>query len=212
MKWLIRIDNNIFGLEYYDIQIVDIKDCGSIAFISSENEESVIGINDDLSEDENIIAKNFPLEKTKCQIWYYYFITEPSFDTYNSYTTENVFQNDYDESYFNRDLYQSRLLNYNITINETLTEECDDANCLLCQVKDASHCIICKYKYLIHNTKNEIYKTCVTEVVNITNKVEDFIEETDPPTTTEANENEKTEKATEQSTEKETEKVKKLKK
>ena len=36
LKNQVRIDNNIFGLEYYDIQIVDIKDCGSIAFISSE--------------------------------------------------------------------------------------------------------------------------------------------------------------------------------
>ena len=172
----IKIDNNIFGLVNHHIQIADIIDCGSIIFISSNNTNKNIEKNYTLKENENIIAKNFSFEKTECQIWYYYFISEANFNTYNSYANITDFKNNYKEKYFNRDLYKSRLLNYNIIIKEDLANKCpeNDKNCLICQQKNTSHCIICEYNYLIHNTKSEKYKTCMPEGVNITNDVEVF--------------------------------------
>ena len=62
LKNQVRIDNNIFGLEYYAIQIDEIIDCDFINFTSSKNKDK-IEKNYLINKDENITAKILSFEK-----------------------------------------------------------------------------------------------------------------------------------------------------
>ena len=161
LKNQVKIDNNIFGLEYSQIIIDKITDCSSIIFASTLNESNSIIEGYNMAETEDIIVKKFPLEKTECKISYYYIITEPSFEKFNLYATEKVFDSNYTEDFFETDNYQSRLLYYNLVLSQTLTENCPiDNYCSLCKQSKEYVCVVCKYKYTIINSTDGYYKSC----------------------------------------------------
>ena len=70
----------------------------------------------------------------ECTINYIYHITEPDLEEYDKYPNEKVYPDTYNELYFSfeKNTYQSRLLQFNISINEELSEDCSDRNCLVC--------------------------------------------------------------------------------
>ena len=179
----VRIDNNLFGLDFDIINIQQYSNCSSIKFVSSIVDYVNIIEGYNLGKGENIIAKEIPMEKLECSISYIYIITEPDFDAYNSYTSEKKFPSDYDGEKFKQEIdrYESRLLYYNISIKENLSYSCQDDNCLLCKKDEATFCIICKYNFMIRNNKNGKYKTCFDNGVNISNQI--YIEETEEPET-----------------------------
>ena len=166
----VKIDNNIFGLKYDKINIKQFSNCNPIEFVSSLMDGVNIIDNYNLTNTENIIAKNIPLRKIKCSIGYTYIITEPSFEEYNSIASDKVFPDTYNEEYFNqeKDNYESRLLYYNISINDNLSQSCFDGNCLVCKENNINICVICKYEYLINENTNGKYKTCFDSGVHIT--------------------------------------------
>ena len=173
LKNQVKIDNNIFGLEYSQIIIDKITDCSSIIFASSLNESTSIIEGYNMAETEDIIVKKFPLEKTECKISYYYIITEPSFEKFNLYATEKVFDSNYTEDFFETDNYQSRLLYYNLVLSQTLTENCPiDNYCSLCKQSKEDFCVVCKYKYTIINSTDGFYKCCSPFGVNTINTEE----------------------------------------
>ena len=176
----VRIDNNIFGLQYEHINIKKYINCNSIQFFSSVINHVNIIENYNLGEEENIIAKEIPLDKTECSIIYTYIITEPNFAQYNSYATEKVIPDTYTEEKFEeeKDLYESRYLFYNLSINEDLSDNCPDNNCLICKDNDKNKCIVCKYNYIINSDENGKYKTCFPEGIIVT--IPDEVEETQP--------------------------------
>ena len=179
----VRIDNNIFGLEYGGISIKQYMNCGSLIFVSSLSENINIIENYNLTKEENIIAKEIPLEKMECSIGYSYMITEPSFDEYNSYASDKIFINDYNEDNFEqqKEIYESRILYYNLLISEELSDDCKDELCLVCKNSNKTLCVVCKYKYIINKDENGKYKSCVDEGVNITIPFYEEEEVTEPP-------------------------------
>ena len=183
LKNNIRIDNNIFGLVYSTININKYINCGSIKFSSSVIDYVNIIEGYTLAQEENIVAKEIPIEKITCSIEYSYFVTEPGYDEYNSYVTQKVFLNSYNEDYFEqeKDRYESRLLYYNLIINEEITESCDDNNCLVCKSSNRTLCLVCKYKFVINKDENGKYKSCLDEGVNISIAVYYEEEETEKP-------------------------------
>ena len=178
----VKIENNIFGLVYSHINIKQYLNCNSIKFFSSVIDHVVIVESYNLGEEENIVAKDFPLDKTDCSIVYTYMIEEPSFDEYNSYVTTKVFPTTYTSTKFEeeKESYESRLLYYNISISQQLSDTCDDTNCLVCRDSDKSKCIICKFNYAINRDDIGKYKTCIAEGIEA--PTQPYVEETEPPT------------------------------
>ena len=185
----VKIENNIFGLVYSHINIKQYLDCGSIKFYSSVIDYVVIVESYNLGEEENIVAKEFPLDKTDCSIVYTYMIEEPSFDEYNSYVTTKVFPTTYTSAKFEaeKETYESRLLYYNISISQKLSDSCDDENCLVCRDSDKTKCIICKFNYVINRDDIGKYKNCIAEGIEAPTQA--YLEETEPPTTIEEENN-----------------------
>ena len=72
-----------------------------------------------------------------------------------------IFDNTYTEAKFEaeKETYESRLLYYNITISEKLSDSCRDRNCLICKDSDTSKCIVCKMNFTINNDVNGNYKS-----------------------------------------------------
>ena len=132
----VRIDNNIFGLKSSKI-IIQYIYCDSMSLFSYKNEVIGSSIIEGyrLEDNEKIIAKLNSLNSTKCSMSYLYYITEPDFEEYNSYPNEKVFPMTYNDIYYTaeKDLYESRLLYYSISIYDNLSEDCSDENCLLCE-------------------------------------------------------------------------------
>ena len=153
----IWIDNNIFGLKTSNIKIKEIN-CETITLLNGIGTDNFI-----ISERESIIAKINSFKKAECSISYLYLITEPEFEKYNSYPDFYVFSDTYNENYFTKEIYESRLLYYNIYISEDLSEECSDENCLLCKNSDKIFCIICRFNYIIKQNENGNYKICTKE-------------------------------------------------
>ena len=93
-----------------------------------------------------------------------YYITEPGFEEYNLYPNETEIPSLYNEKFYaeEKDIYESRLLYYNISINEDLSEECVD-NCLLCKKSDKIFCIVCRFDYIIGLKDKGYFKICFAE-------------------------------------------------
>ena len=193
------IDNNIFGLVYSTITIKKYTSCSTLIIRSSLNENVNIIEDYNLGEEENIIVKNIPTQKLNCSIAYSYIVTEPSFDKYNSYSDIEVFpDNSYTESIFSdeTDYYESRLICYNISINEELSNICDNKNCLLCLSNNKMHCIICNNSYTI----NGKYKICDTDAEQTSAATYNKNEKTSSPITNKEKDGESINVQTEQST------------
>ena len=186
----VKIENNIFGLVYSHINIKQYLNCNSIKFYSSVIDYVVIVENYNIGEEENIVAKDFPLDKTECSIVYTYMIEEPSFEEYNSYVTTKVFPTSYTSTKFEeeKETYESRLLYYNLTISQQLSDSCNDENCLVCRDSDKSKCIICKFNYAVNKDDVGKYKTCISEGIEAPTQA--YEEETEPLTTIEEENNE----------------------
>ena len=176
----VRIDNNIFGLNYSKIEIKNLNNCDSIEFFSTRPERNIIDENYQLSKREEILVNINTISKTECSLSYIYYITEVDFEEYNSYPNEIISPNAYNSLNFEeeKDIYKSRLLYYNLTINEDLSEECQNENCELCKYANKSLCIVCKYNYIINKDENGKYKICLEEGINMSIPI--FIEETNP--------------------------------
>ena len=177
----VRIDNNIFGLITSKIKIKNILNCNNINLFSSKTNTEVITEGSLLADKDDIIAYFNSFSKTVCSISYLYYITEPEFDIYNSYSDETVFPDSYNKDYFIKDKYESRLLYYNLSINENLSDTCqDNNNCLLCKERDTSLCIVCKNNYYTSRNEQGVkIKICIEEGVTVI--IPTFIEETEPP-------------------------------
>ena len=176
----VNIDNNVFGLISKGLEIKQLINCNSFN-LKYKTTDSIINEGSYLDKGENIILNPMSLEKIECSINYIYYITEPDFLEYNQYTTDTVFPSTYSESYFNseKDNYQSRMIYYNISIEEKLSDDCNDEKCLICRDSNKNYCIVCKYNYIINKDVNNIlYKTCVEEGINITN-INNYISETE---------------------------------
>ena len=178
----VRIDNNIFGLKTSHIIIKNIN-CNSMNLFNIKNGIGTISIQEDAQIDEKdyLFSQLKTLDKNECSLSYLYYIIEPEFEEYNSYPNEKVFPDTYNEIYFTeeKNLYESRLLYYNISIDQDLSKECLDENCLLCAKNNKTFCLVCKFNFIIEKDESGKYKICIEEGNNMTIPI--FIEETEQP-------------------------------
>ena len=157
LKDNIRIDNNIFGLVFSGIKIKRIYNCPSISFFSSLYTNSYINQTSILKEDEKIKVSFNSYNSVECLINYIYLITEPDFEKYNSYCQR---YGEDTEDIFKKEIYESRVLDYYIKIDEQLETKCTDNNCELCLFSKKDFCFTCKYNYTIHTEGNNKRKEC----------------------------------------------------
>ena len=142
------IENNIFGLVYSGIEIINIKKSNIINFFSSKKRGDTE--NCFLKGDENLKFKIVDeiMESDKCIIEYKYILTEPDLEEYNNYPIiVNYTSSEEDEKIFENQKieYEGKLLYYNIFVEQNLTRNCNDINCHLCLKESKDYCLICKF-------------------------------------------------------------------
>ena len=151
LRNLLIIENNIFGLIFSNVIIDQITINGDYTLYSSKDKLKEIENNCILEEDENIKIKYNGNENyyptLNIVIQYYFNITEPELNIYNTYPEDE--QGDNDDDLFESDQYAGRLTYYNIQLNNQLTSECNNINCALCYKLSNNFCISCKYNYSI---------------------------------------------------------------
>ena len=134
LRNLLIIENNIFGLIFSNVIIDQITINGDYTLYSSKDKLKEIENNCILEEDENIKIKYNGNENyyptLNIVIQYYFNITEPELNIYNTYPEDE--QGDNDDDLFESDQYAGRLTYYNIQLNNQLTSECNNINCALC--------------------------------------------------------------------------------
>ena len=159
LKHNLTIENNIFGLVYSGIEIININNCDNINFFSSKKRGD--SGNCFLEGDEDLkfkITNEIP-ESDECIIEYKYILTEPDLEEYNKYPIivnytssvedDNIFKNQKIE-------YEGKLLYFNIFVDQNLTRNCNDINCHLCLKEDKDYCLICKFDSNITFISNKI--------------------------------------------------------
>ena len=161
-----KIENNIFGYVFSGIIVSDLDNCDNLDLISS-NSNTTIGPNCTLPINGSIkLGFNNNYTKFICNIQYSYKVTEPDLECYNRYIEYYDGDNETDDQFNDEKTeYIGRLNYYNISLNESLIEDCKDPNCKLCLGSNSSFCIICKY----NNTFSDYKKTkiCLEQVIMI---------------------------------------------
>ena len=175
------IDNNIFGLIPKEIKLINFAD---VFELYSSKDYRKLDIGDSINTDENItlfLSKNISINIPKVgKINYAMIITEPDYDIYNNYATDNINcfgEDDENNGNFIKNDYIGRHSYCSIKINENkIKNQCVDNNCELCLVEDENKCVFCKNKDIILEN-GEI--SCVNN-----EKISTTIIETTLPTTT----------------------------
>ena len=164
LKDYIIIENNIFGLIYYGIQINNISSFEKIKLYSTKH-NTLIANNSVLEKDENIKIKfeNNIYLKDNVSFIYYYIIIEPDRNVYDQYTykIDYYYGNDTDE-YFNskKNQYIGRASYFTIYLNKNLKNNCIDSKCGLCFEESPDVCITCKSNYYLETDQETIIKKC----------------------------------------------------
>ena len=150
LKDQVRIDNNIFGLEYSGIIIKEINNCNGMGFFSSLSENKYIRANSSLTKEEKIKVSFNPLKTINCHISYIYTITEPDFELYNSYAeVVNTYGSDTEDNFKKeKSIYESRVLDYFIILDQHFESNCSDLNCCLCPENNLDLCLSYEYGFI----------------------------------------------------------------
>jgi hypothetical protein len=162
----VTIDNNIFGLIYSKIIIENIDNCNTIKLISS-TKDMELESHYELSNDEYINISFNTFDYFNCTIKYFYEVTEPDYQTYESYPeiVDTTYGN-YSEEYYNINRtkkYPGKISYYNLYLIDQLKDECNE-NCILCYDNSEKECIVCKYNYSIETDINgKKQKACLNQ-------------------------------------------------
>mgnify|MGYP003571295984 CR=1 FL=1 len=181
LKENIKIENNIFGLIYRGIIILNISNCENINLVSSISTTKPIEINTilEINEKIKIIFPNQEYYQIDCIIQYAYIVTEPNYEVYDTYTIlkDETYGID-DEESFNKhiDIYEGKNGFYEIILKRDLEiNNCQDPNCQLCVQNKLDYCITCKYNFTIE--ENEKFCEQNMETNAITEKLVEKEEE-----------------------------------
>ena len=179
----VRIENNIFEYDFYGIIIQNISNCLNPQLITSLNNS--IKSNTSLLKDELIKLKFSDNNYTyfNCNIKYIPVLIEPDLDKdYKNiqYPIYQVGPSRTSSFNFEKEKFYGRLTYYNIYLSESLSDNCNFANCLLCLDRNKSSCITYKNNFTVEtSTKEEknsneyinndtVYFTEETENTNLT--------------------------------------------
>ena len=130
-----KIENNIFGLVYNGIKLLNISEGYNLLSTKHGRE---LSIDDYIYEDEKIIVdlNNLASIPENGRIVFALEVKEPNYNIYNDYAylIQNINGNDTEENYFEQKTYIGRHSYCNIIkINDdSLADECEAQNCKLC--------------------------------------------------------------------------------
>ena len=159
----LTIENNIFGYILAFIKIVKIEGVPNEykAFSSkirgNEIREDFLMTNDDYIIFQYTGGEKY-VPKVNKQIEYYFIVTEPDYNTYESYTYDVEGEND--QNAFERKEYIGKNSFYNIKSDNELSFECSDSNCHICLKDHKEKCLSCLYNY---NLSGDSYKDCLEQ-------------------------------------------------
>ena len=154
------IENNIFGLIYYGIKIINFEN--EYILLSSKNYRK-INIGEYIYENENIV---FVLSKnlTSGKIVFAMEAIEPNYTTHIKYfnSSTNINENDTEENYYSPKRYIGRHSYCNIILEEnSIFDDCNDNNCELCLINKT--CIKCKDNFKFYHDGNSFICSEITE-------------------------------------------------
>ena len=174
----VKIENNLFGNIFYGINIKE-NGCNNLDIFSYITKNK-ININETIEGDKIIIKfKDNAYSPMNCVLKLSYIFTEPNYDDYQQYVFAEETSTGYSMSLENyntqKDLYEGKLSNYEILIeNELLTNGCGDY-CELCL--NVNYCITCQYNYTFEEDGNGIKNKICLEPVFETDVLEKEKEE-----------------------------------
>ena len=151
-----KIENNIFGLVYNGIKLLNISEGYNL--LSTKNGRE-LSIDDYIYEDEKIIVdlSNIANIPENGRIVFALELIEPSYDIYNdyAYSIQNI-GDDTEESFFEPKTYIGRHSYCDIIkINDdSLADECEAQNCKLCLSNQT--CILCEDNSKLSENGNTI--------------------------------------------------------
>ena len=172
IKQSAKIENNIFGYDYYGINIKE-NNCNYINILSHKTNQ-IINMNQ-IIEDEKIELQfiNNIYNQLECKIKFSYIFTEPKYEDYTKFldVIENTY-GEFDEATYNeqKDKYEGKIIDYNILLEEELIKDCGNY-CELCKKSNTNYCITCKFNYIIDENNN--FKNCLEEKTEISTIVEE---------------------------------------
>ena len=207
LKDQLKFENNIFGYVFSNIYIKKIEGPHpDYKSFSSINDEIEIKENYKLNKEENIIFKYTGSEgillKLDKNIQYYFIVTEPDYDIYNTYPEE--IDGNSGETDYQKEEYNGRLSYYNIKSDTEFKFKCSDVNCILCNKDNPNYCFSCRYNYTFSETNGKSCYGIETDLIIETTEI--ITEKLTEPITEKLTEP-ITEKLTEPITEKPTEPI-----
>ena len=159
-----KIENNIFGNIFTGIKIYNYTDGLKLLYLANKSEISKDSINTNETDIELILKNDINIRENS-RIEYGMVVMEPEYGIYNLYPIEidkNYCREDCEDekSIFDRQMYFGRVSFCDIVFNlETLSQNCNDDNCLICNRDADNACVHCKYLYIEKNGK----KICLGE-------------------------------------------------
>ena len=160
-----KIDNNIFGHEYYGTKIISTNTTNNIALKLSTDSSFEISAGIILKEGENILISfiNNDNKLFSCEIWFSTIYTETDYNKYDQYASIVDTRNGADEETTfdsNKQKYYGRDSFFILTADKEFSDDCNDENCITCLLNDGNNCIRCKDNYKIQFTIDNKTKQC----------------------------------------------------
>ena len=157
MTGLYDMDNNLFGLVYSGIEIIENCDCEEGIYLADSNNEKIIS-DYFLPKNEKIkivLPKKDNYAPFNCKFKYASVVTEPKLSEFNIYPNSYYDFGTKEEEFFDnlKTNYVGKHNNYYIELSYDLTKfNCEDKNCDYCYLEDNNICVSCKYSsYFLSN-------------------------------------------------------------
>ena len=165
LKEQFNIDNNIFGYILSNIWIKEIiNNSGEYKLYSSKNEEirEIYVLEDNEKLKIKYIGNSNIYPNFNCIIKFYFNVTEPELNIYDTYPEDK--EGEFDVGFFEFGQYTGRLTYYNLILNKQLTSSYCTTNCDLCLIEQNNVCITCKNNFSIFKDNDRYTKICHNEI------------------------------------------------
>ena len=172
----IFIDNNIFGYDFKGIKIKNICNEMKLYFKETKeeiNEDQIILKNQNFNFIISILQNDGEYEKKDYIFELEVIYTEPDYESFNLNASKVVGLSDA-KSYFEKEEYVGKILEYKFTLSNSLTTYCENIACILCYSDNINICITCENDFEIIENGEKICK--YEEEEKEEEEIEEFIE------------------------------------
>ena len=174
------IENNLFGYIYYGFNFTE-NGCENIIHLLSYKNNEIIGLNTIIEDEKiNLQFSSDSYDEMHCLFKYKHICTDPKFEDYTKYLDMNETNyGELDESNYQAqtDLYEGKIIEYNLVLEEKLSTTCEK-NCELCLRYNNQYCITCRTNFTFDKDENNNkIKVCLEEASSLTQDKAEIIEE-----------------------------------